>query len=207
MLSLVARFSCAVWIATSLLGASSFSGTVVDAASGKPIPGAIVTLGSKIVRTGAKGEFKIEGDEDEVSARAYGYSRTKAKADPHGEAPLRLKLSAVTPHGLYLSYWGIGTPSIREAVLRLAGATPVNAVVIDVKGDLGYLCYRTSVPMANEIGAEKQITVPDMPALLARLHKQGIVDVSSPLKTICLAKRTQSGPYNKPGTHSRIAKA
>ena len=91
---------------------------------------------------------------------------------------MQLQLTAITPRALYLSFWGVGTPSIREAALKLVGTTPVNAVVIDVKGDLGYLCYRTSVPQATDIGAEKQITVPHMPALLDRLHKQGVYTIA-----------------------------
>jgi hypothetical protein len=62
-------------------------------------------------------------------------------------------------------------------VLNLALNTPVNAVVIDIKGDLGYICFRTGVALANEIGAQRIITVPDMPALLSRLHKQGIYTI------------------------------
>ena len=178
MLSLLTRFSCLLWAAASLVAEPTFSGLVADSATGKPIAGAIVTLGSKVVRTAGNGEFKIVGAGTEVSARAYGYSRTSVNADPHSNTTLQLKLTAITPRALYLSFWGVGTPSIREAALKMVGNTPINAVVIDVKGDLGYLCYRTSVPLANEIGAEKQITVPDMPALLARLHKQGIYAIA-----------------------------
>jgi hypothetical protein len=178
MLRSFARLSCALWAATSLIAAATFSGAVIDAGTGKPIPGALVTLGSKVVRSDSKGEFKIDGDGAEIGARAYGYSRTKATLDPHSPTGLQLKLNAVTPHALYLSFWGVGTSSIREAALRLVGTTPINAVVIDVKGDLGYVCFRTSVPLASEIGAQKTITVPDMPALLARLHKQGVYTIA-----------------------------
>ncbi len=178
MLNPFTRLSCALWAATSLVAAATFSGSVVDSGSGKPIPGAIVTLGSKVVRADGRGEFKIDGEGSEVSARAYGFSRAKVTADPHATTALQLKLTSVIPRALYLSFWGVGTPSIREAALRLVGSTPVNAVVIDIKGDLGYLCYRTSVPLAGEIGAQKQITVPDMPALLDRLHKQGVYTIA-----------------------------
>lgn len=172
------RLSCALWAATSLASASIFSGAVVDSHTNKPIPGAIVTLGSKVVRTDARGAFKIEGDANQIAARAYGYSRATLASDPHGATGLELKLARVVPRAVYLSFWGVGTASIREPLLRLVGTTPINAVVIDVKGDLGYVCFRSSVPLASEIGAEKRITVPDMPALLNRLHKQGVYTIA-----------------------------
>ncbi len=141
-------------------------------------PGAMVTLGSKTVRAGVNGDFQLDGDGDAVAARAYGYSRTQANTGPQGAKSLQLKLTPVIPRALYLSFWGVGTSSVREPVLRLAGSTSVNAVAIDVKGDLGYLCYRTAVPVAAEIGAQKTITVPDIHGLLERLHKQGIYTIA-----------------------------
>jgi hypothetical protein len=75
---------------------------------------------------------------------------------------------------VYLSFWGISSAAIREPVLRLVGTTPVNAVVIDVKGDLGYISYRTSVSLANQIGSVKTVTIPDIRALIDRLHAQHV---------------------------------
>lgn len=178
MFRILTALSGALLLVTSSLAAVVYSGAVLDSNTGKPIAGAIVTLDTKVVRTDQKGEFKIEGDGSAIAARAYGYSRTKVVADSHSATALQLKLTPVKPHGLYLSFWGVGTPSIREAAFRLVGSTPVNAVVIDVKGDLGYVCYRNSVPLANEIGALKHVTVPDLPALLQRLHKQGIYTIA-----------------------------
>jgi hypothetical protein len=154
--------------------ASNFSGMVIDAETGKPISGAIVTLGSKVTRSGPQGKFQIEGMGTVLQARAYGYGRAEVTADLGDRKPLDLKLKSITPHAVYLSYWGVGTASVREPVLRLAESTPVNAVVIDVKGDLGYLSFKTNVPLAAQIGAQKISTIPDVRGLLDRLHKQGL---------------------------------
>jgi hypothetical protein len=99
-------------------------------------------------------------------------------ADIHGAKPLDFRLKAITPRAVYLSYWGVGTSSVREPVLKLAESTPVNAVVIDMKGDLGHLSFKTGVPLAAEIGAQKISTVPDIRALLDRLHKQGLYTIA-----------------------------
>lgn len=178
MPTLPLRLCHAFFFAVCCVNAATFSGSVVDSATGKMIPNAIVTVGSKVARTNQSGHFELDADGTTVAARAYGYSRCQTTVDAHGAKAVELKLSAITPHALYLSFWAVGTPSIRERVLRLASTTPVNAVVIDVKGDTGNLCFRTGVPLAAEIGAQKITTVPDMPALLERLHKQGIYTIA-----------------------------
>jgi len=167
-----------LFLATALVQAADFSGQVVSSVTGKPIAGAIVTAGSQVVGTDAAGVFHIQAESTAVGARAYGYTRAQATIGAHEPTPLKLQLAPITPRAVYLSFWGVGTASVREPILRLAANTPVNAVVIDIKGDLGYVCYRTGVSTATAIGAQKVITVPDMPALLARLHKQGIYTIA-----------------------------
>jgi hypothetical protein len=169
-------FCCALLSIASLEG-SEFSGVVHNSKTGTAIPGAIVTLGSKTTSTDAKGYFNISGEGSAVLARAPGYGRSQAAVDARGAKSIELKLSAVTPRAVYLSYWGVGTASVREPVLQLAGATAINAVVIDVKGDLGKICYRSAVPLAAQIGAIKTVTVPDIGALLKTLHARGIYTI------------------------------
>jgi hypothetical protein len=165
-------------LAVSLACAANFSGSVIDSVTGKPISGAMVTFGSKVTRTGANGGFQIDGNSPALEARAYGYTRAQVGADGHGTKSVQLKLAPFTPRAIYLSFWGVGTSSVRDPALHLATTTSVNAVVIDVKGDLGKLCYRTAVPLATEIGAQKTITVPDMPRLLQDLHNRGIYTIA-----------------------------
>jgi len=47
---------------------------------------------------------------------------------------------------VYLSYYGVADATIRGRVLDLLDRTELNAVVIDVKGDRGFIPYATSVP-------------------------------------------------------------
>ena len=174
---MTARTFLALWSVVGIATASEFSGRVQSSVSGEPIAGAIVTLGSTVTRTNQKGQFEIHGDGATIGARAYGFSRTFANVDGPAAKSLKLQLIPVTPRALYLSFWGIGTSSIREPVLKLASATPVNAVVIDIKGDRGYVCFRSGVALATETGAQKIVTVADMSALVDRLHKEGIYTI------------------------------
>jgi hypothetical protein len=170
------RVLALLWVA-AIASASEFSGCVQSSVSGAPISGAIVTLGSKVTRTDQKGQFQILGEGTGIGVRACGFGRSFTNVDGRGVKSLKLELTPVTPRALYLSFWAIGTPPMREAVLKLAATTPVNAVVIDIKGDRGFVSFRSGVALAAEIGAQKIVRVPDMPALIHRLHKEGIYTI------------------------------
>ena len=49
----------------------------------------------------------------------------------------RLRLTPFQPKALYLSFYGVGSQTIRDAALKLIHDAKLNAVVIDVKGDRG----------------------------------------------------------------------
>jgi hypothetical protein len=156
--------------ATYVAYGAEISGRVIDSVSGQGIPGAIVTSANVEARADGNGAFRLPGGHP-VFARAYGYGRTNA---PLTGDSVVLRLQPFAPRGVYLSYWGVSSAAVREPVLRLTSSTPVNAFVIDIKGDLGYISYRTAVPLANQIGAVKTVTIPDIHAFLDRLHSQGI---------------------------------
>ncbi|HUM16359.1 MAG TPA: putative glycoside hydrolase [Candidatus Nitrosotalea sp.] len=76
--------------------------------------------------------------------------------------------------GVYLSYHGVGDRTIRGRVLDLLDRTELNAVVIDVKGDEGFLPFDSQVPLAREAGATGRVRVRDFDGMLARLKAQGV---------------------------------
>jgi hypothetical protein len=58
-----------------------------------------------------------------------------------------------TLRGLYVNRWAaLGSKLTR--LIGVARKTEVNALVIDVKDDRGFVLYRSSVPLAREIGAD-----------------------------------------------------
>jgi hypothetical protein len=63
--------------------------------------------------------------------------------------------------GLYISGNAVGSEDFREHVKQLLETTELNAVVIDFKGDHGYLTFPTQVPMAEEIGADQAVMLAD----------------------------------------------
>jgi hypothetical protein len=151
------------------------AGQVVDAVTGKPIPGAHVTSDEHVVETDTRGGFRLTSAGETLRVRAPGYRRQDVAAR---ELTAEIKLTPFVPRALYLSFFGVGAPALRAAALRLLDETELNAVVIDVKGDRGMVSYRSGVPLAAQVGAQDIITIRDVRALLAELKQKGIYTVA-----------------------------
>jgi hypothetical protein len=91
---------------------------------------------------------------------------------------MTIKLVPFKPKALYLSFYGAGSKVIRDSALRLIENTELNALVIDVKGDKGMIPYKSSVPLASQIGAQKIITVKDIKGLIKSFKDKGIYTIA-----------------------------
>jgi hypothetical protein len=179
---------------------------VIDSDTDKPIAGAMMTSGNEMEHTGEQGMARIKIEGEKVTVRATGYLRaevsigtpqeTKPSSSPlrtlHKAArekivgiaeqivtlPKEIELVPFTPKGLYLSFYGIGDRKLREDALDLLRETELNTLVIDIKGDRGMIPYRSSIPLATDIGAQKIITVKDMGALIGSLKNEGIYTIA-----------------------------
>ena len=179
-----ATFFRSLVLLIALLGAAAaasareISDSVVDNRTGAAIAGAIVTAGDHAVTTDAAGRFAIDGVGDVLQARAAGYLRQAVGAGSLSSATAEIRLAPFSPRALYLSFYGIGSPALRNAALNLIRQTRLNAVVIDIKGDRGLVAYRSAVPLAGAIGAQRTITIPDLGGLLRMLHQKGIYAIA-----------------------------
>ena len=145
-------------------------GRIVDAATGIGVAGATVTIGDRVVEADADGSFQARAPTATVQARALGYRAATMSVAAFLLGHSILRLTPFRPKALYLSFYGIGSQAIRDAALKLIHDAQLNAVVIDVKGDRGLIAYRSGIPLAQVAGAQRIITIPDLPALLQSLH-------------------------------------
>jgi hypothetical protein len=150
-------------------------GRVLDE-KGAPLRGAAVTAAGKLAITDLEGRFAIGPVEPGVTAliKHPGYQKVLVALD--SEADTRLKPFSV--RGAYLSYFGFADRGIRERVLSLAGPRGINAVVIDVKGDRGWIPYRTEVPLALAANAQGPVIIKDMEGFLADLKGRGFYTIA-----------------------------
>lgn len=152
------------------LRAADWQGSVVDATTGKPIAGATVTVDSQTTTTDAQGRYRLSGATP-PKVRAPGYGRLQLAT---GQDAQPIRLAPLVPKALYLTVYGIGAPFLRDPALDVIERTGLNALVIDLKGDRGYIPYPSNLPLAARSGAQKLRTIPDLKALVDDLKARGI---------------------------------
>ena len=84
---------------------------------------------------------------------------------------------------VYVNAWAFGGKRFHDLV-RLAERSELNAFVVDVKDDTGYLTYRSTVPTAVRIGANSQLRARDVRERLRIMRERGIY----PIARIVVAK-------------------
>ena len=153
------------------------TGRVVDFFTGKPVKDAFVTSNNDVVLTDENGIFTVNAL-SKVGVRAPGYGRTEQVVIPLNGMLQEIKLIPFTPKALYLSFFGIGDRSLRESAIKLIQQTELNTLAIDVKGDRGMIPYKSSIPLAAEVGAQRTITVKEMAPLMRSLKAKGIYTIA-----------------------------
>jgi hypothetical protein len=153
-------------------------GRVVDARK-QPIAGASVVNAGKEVRTEADGTFVLTKPTGAIIVKHPGYEKvtlTTRKDSMAPSADVVLKPFAVK--AAYLTYYGVMDRGIRSRVLDLVAKTELNAVVIDVKGDRGWLLYRSELPQVAAVGAQGPAVYKEFDALMAELKARNVYTIA-----------------------------
>ncbi len=79
---------------------------------------------------------------------------------------------------LYLTGWTAGSNSRLTNLIKFAKDNDLNAMVIDVKDYSGYVSYAMDVPEVKASGAEKEIRIADMNAVLRAVHAAGLYAIA-----------------------------
>jgi hypothetical protein len=78
--------------------------------------------------------------------------------------------------GIYLNAWAAGSSRKLARLIDIANRTEINTFVIDVK-EGGHVSYRSSVPLARQIGAD-QPHIRDIRGVLRQLRENGIYPIA-----------------------------
>ncbi|RME48628.1 MAG: GTP-binding protein, partial [Chloroflexi bacterium] len=104
--------------------------------------------------------------------------RTTVVLAPTGRPEFAAVIQPEPIKALYITYYGLGHKGLRSHVLKLLETTELNAVVIDVKGDRGYIPYQSEVKLAGEVGAQPHIMVKDWDALMTWFKEHDIYTIA-----------------------------
>jgi hypothetical protein len=153
----------------------SVAGRVLDPKR-QPVVNASIAVNGREFRTDAEGRFTLDRPGTApVIVKVPGYQ--KVTLEPT-EAALEVLLKPQAIKGAYLTYYGFTDRGIRGRVLELIQGTELNAVVIDVKGDRGWIIYPTEVPLARAAGAQGPATKKDFDAVMADLKARGVYTIA-----------------------------
>lgn len=93
-------------------------------------------------------------------------------------APRAPRLQHQPVRALYMTFYSIGSQDFRAHIFDLLENTEANAVVIDVKGDRGYVAFPSQVPLASQIGAQDYLTMKDIDDLMAYFKAKNIYTIA-----------------------------
>ncbi|MCX7746312.1 MAG: putative glycoside hydrolase [Clostridia bacterium] len=119
-----------------------------------------IATGSVLAYKGTKGTgtnkvptaTKNEGQNKQTPVRQ---GETTPSPNPTGQ-PSGSQVSDVKVKALYLTGWTVGSMEKVQHFVDLAKSTEVNAYVVDIKDDDGYVGYESNVPMVREVKAWKK---------------------------------------------------
>lgn len=165
-------------------------GVVRDAETGQPIPGAQIYVDGRIVFADENGAYFISDlpEQPELVIKAAGYRLERVQVwQPDGAALapcaettgpcVDLLLTPFKVQGIYIALPLLSLPDRVKALIDLVDRTELNAIVVDVKGDRGWLAYDSQVPLAQELGVEVEGLM-DLTEFLRLCKERGIYTIA-----------------------------
>jgi len=180
---------------------TAFSGTIVDAKSGKPVKNAMISDTTQIVRSDTNGSFTIDNSKDTLHIKAYGY---RALAIDSNAGKSIFELRPLKVKAFYVNFYAANPDSKAfKKIFRQLGSTEMNAVVVDIKNVKGNLTYKTNFKEANKIGASKSRSIKDISSFISQLHSKDIYTIAriAVFKDTRQAKHFPDRAVKTPGGH------
>lgn len=151
---------------------------------GQPLSGALVLLRApgkepRLVYTDDQGQYRLPGvvDGGTLLVRKAGYKRVERPATTDADVDLQLEPFVVK--GVYVQF-GLLFPESAgqlQSILELVDRTELNAVVIDVKSDKGWLAFEPRYPVARELDA-KHDDIVDLGQVLEECKRRNIYTIA-----------------------------
>ena len=112
------------------------------------------------------------GEQAEGNGPNQGEAEVSGNAEGSQNGPEEKEEERIKVKGLYLTGWTAGSSQKLEHYVELANTTEINAYVVDIKDDDGYVGYESQVPEVRENGTWKKKY--DVEKVLKEFHDNGI---------------------------------
>lgn len=149
-------------------------GVVRDARTMQPLPGAKIYADGRVIRADSEGNYRLDKipNAPVLTVKIGGYRKATLNvhttvvtptasgsvapcaSQPKNPGPLCLDI-ALAPadiRGVYIPYGLLSKPDTIKQLIDMIDGNELNAFVVDVKSDNGYLPYASSVPLAVQLG-------------------------------------------------------
>ena len=100
-----------------------------------------------------QGDASVQPGAGGITVQSGPASSTQRRTDSTAPRVIARVPTPDTLRGLYVNRWAALGRKLKD-LIAVAKRTEINALVIDVKDDRGFVLYRSSVPLAREIGAD-----------------------------------------------------
>ena len=141
----------------ALLRPDVLSGRVTSE-DGAPIPNVRVATGEDIsVETDQDGQFRLKGVPRDFTLRVVAPGHRVFTMQPGKERRVEIRLEQMVIRGLYISFGTNTLPNNRNEIVNKAKAAGLNAIVLDIKNDQGYVTKDVATQESAQIGASLEL--------------------------------------------------
>ena len=155
---------------------ASFTGTIIDKETLKPIFGAMISDSNSTLKSDKDGLFSFETDDETIHIKSYGYKALHLQKDSNIST---YQLEKINIKALYLTFWGAsGNSQTMKKIFKIIEKTEVNAIVVDIKNEYGSTLYKTSFKQANSYGAHKNRTNRNISRFMKMMKDRGIYTIA-----------------------------
>ncbi|MBT8462618.1 MAG: hypothetical protein KJO44_08880 [Gemmatimonadetes bacterium] len=147
------------------------TGRVLDV-KGDPLEGAVVRSGDVTATTDAEGRFSLGGfPVGALTIERPAYETRTVAWD--GSSGYTFRLAPRIVRALHVAGWVAASDAGFSEMLRLADASAVNALVIDIRNENGLIYHASAVPEVAAIGAQAAEAF-DLAGRVAEAHSAGL---------------------------------
>lgn len=157
---------------------------IYDSTNAEPISGAWLYIQGKRFGPSHHGKLTVEGvpPEGEMILKAPGYTLLRFNPDQakweKASLAINLTLRPFQVRGIYIPFVLLVKPERVRELLELVDKTELNAVVVDVKSDRGFLAWDSKVPLAEELGVIRKLESRTLKEILRFCREKGIYTIA-----------------------------